>query len=83
MKAKSVYMSLELNVKCPSCGHYFDLFENQQLTSDNYLYNLVCSTNGNNNNWGCADFQKQLDENDIEIHCSECGIKIEIESVGW
>lgn len=85
MQAKLVFMSLELNVECPNseCENYFNLFNNEMLRDDGFLHNLVCSNNGTYGNWGCKEFQKQLDDAGIEIHCPKCGMKIEIESVEW
>jgi len=82
MKATFTYLSLELNVECPNpeCSEYFDLFRNKELTDDGFLYKLVVPKN---DFWGCDDFQKQLDQAGIEIHCPKCKTKIEIESVEW
>jgi hypothetical protein len=82
MKAAFVNMSLELNVECPNadCTEYFNLFDIQELTDDGFLYTLVVPKDGP---WGCRDFQKQLDDAGIEIHCPKCGTKVEIESVEW
>ena len=82
MKAKYVHMSLELWVDCPyeNCNGFFDLFKIERLTDEGLLYDLVCPKDSF---WGCEDFQKKLDEYEIEITCPECGKKIEVESVEW
>ena len=82
MKANFVSLNLELNVECPNpeCTEWFDLFDIQELTDDGFLYKLVVP---NDRHWGCEDFQKQLDDAGIEIHCPKCHTKIEIESVEW
>lgn len=33
--------------------------------------------------WGCENFQEQIDQAGVEIHCPSCKTKIEIESVEW
>ena len=83
MEAEFVLMSLELNVECPNCEDYFDLFNIPELTDEGFLYDLVCTNNGFYAGWGCKDFQKRLDDNDIEIRCPRCKTKITIESVNW
>lgn len=82
MKAKFVYMSLELNVECPNpeCEEYFDLFDIQELIDDGFLYKLVVPQN---RPWGCDDFQKQLNDAGVEIRCPKCNTIVEIESVEW
>lgn len=79
MKANAS-LSVELNVECPNpeCPNCFDLFNCQELIDDGFLYGLVFSKD---NSWRFGDFQKQLDDYGVEIHCPNCNTKIEIESV--
>jgi len=54
-------LSIEANVECPHCEHYFDLFDIQGLIDDGFLHRRVLSDNG----LGCKDLGE-------EIKCPKC-----------
>jgi rubredoxin len=66
MEETSANLDIELNVLCPHCSHYFDLFfyNNQELDIDGRLINQACP---NGSYWAAShrDFEE-------DITCPEC-----------
>jgi rubredoxin len=69
-------LSIELNVSCPHCGHYFDLFEldNGRLNDDGYLMKSACP----NGYW--VDEHEKFKE---EVKCPECKKDFEVQGIAW
>ena len=70
-------LTIEMNVTCPHCGSYFDLFEigNGSLNDDGYLIKKACPQNGY---WG--DEHKQFKK---KVKCPECTKEVHIDGIAW
>ena len=69
-------LSIELNVTCPHCDHFFDLFEldDGRLNDDGYLMKNACPD-------GCwTDTHEKFKE---EIKCPECKKDFEVQGIAW
>lgn len=65
---------MELNVECPECDHYFDLFETSQ-NDEGWLYKQVI-----------ADGRWKIDADErlkTHTHCPECSVEFEVKGVIW
>ena len=69
-------LSIELNVSCPHCEHYFDLFEldGGRLNDDGYLMKSACP----NGYW--VDEHEKFKE---EVKCHECKKYFEVHGIAW
>lgn len=68
-------LSIELNVTCPHCDEYFDLFEKTDLNDEGGLMGSACPNEGH---W--VDEHKKFKH---KMDCPECGKKIHIEEIWW
>jgi len=69
-------LSIELNVSCPHCEDYFDLFEldDGRLNDDGYLMKSACP----NGHW--VDEHKKFKE---KVKCPECKKYFEVHGIAW
>ena len=69
-------LSIELNVTCPFCCHYFDLFDvdNGRLNDDGHLMKQACPD-------GC--WTETHDKFKQRVTCPECENEIDIEGIAW
>lgn len=76
MKSVQANLRIELNVTCPHCEEFFDLFEldNGRLNDDGSLMKNACPD-------GCwADIHEKFKET---ITCPECKKSIDINGIAW
>lgn len=73
MDIANATLSISCNVECPNCKEYFDLFEQEGLTDDGYIYKELLPPNEmwGKDNWGEI------------VRCPECEEKITIDLVEW
>lgn len=69
-------LSIELNITCPNCLHYFDLFdfEGGRLNDDGYLMKNACP-----DGYWC-DSHEQFKE---QIKCPDCKSDFEVQGIAW
>jgi endogenous inhibitor of DNA gyrase (YacG/DUF329 family) len=69
-------LSIELNVTCPHCDEYFNLFEidNGRLNDDGYLMKSACP----DGYW--IDEHGKFKET---VTCPDCEKPVEIEGIAW
>jgi hypothetical protein len=73
MKRTSGTLVISCNVKCPYCAEYFDLFEQEELTEDGYIFKALLPPD---ESWGKVDWGEI-------IQCPECKKEITIDLVEW
>jgi len=78
------HSSLNITViwKCNHCEEYQDLFEDENLTDEGWLYDLMLE----DYNMGCNDktFSEAYSESfGEEYRCPKCEEVVEIGEVGW
>ena len=74
MKKVEAQINIGINLTCPHCGEYIDLFDQnhfQGLHDDGYIYRKLLG-----DTFGCKDF-------DETITCPECKKEIKIGQVHW
>jgi len=76
METIEATLSIELNVECPNCEHYFDLFEYEEgrLNEEGQLIMSACP----NGIW--SEEHEHFKE---KIDCPECHQEINIEGIAW
>ena len=68
-------LSIELNVECPHCQHYFDLIAETSLNDDGYLLEQACPSN---EHW--SDAHERFKET---VECPSCANNIQIDNIAW
>ena len=76
MESVEANLSIELNVTCPHCESYFDLFEidNGRLNDDGYLMKNACPDGF----W--TDTHEKFKE---KVKCPECKKDVHIDRIAW
>jgi ssDNA-binding Zn-finger/Zn-ribbon topoisomerase 1 len=76
MEAVQADLSIELNVTCPHCGDYFDLFEieNGRLNEEGQLIMQACP----DGYW--TETHGKFEET---VPCPECGKDVVIKGIAW
>ena len=69
-------LSIQLNVTCPHCDNFFDLFDldGGRLNDDGYLMRNACP-----DGYWC-DTHKKFNE---KVQCPDCTKDIEISGIAW
>lgn len=67
-------LSIELNINCPECDHYFDLVADTNLNEEGWLLDQVLPEE----TW--TDAHKHFKCSAI---CPECSVDIDVEGVNW
>ncbi|MCP5016723.1 MAG: hypothetical protein GY938_15875, partial [Ketobacter sp.] len=62
-------LTIELNVDCPHCSHYFDLMTYKDLNVDGAITSAACP----NGQW--VEMHRAFTE---DVECPECGGAIEV-----
>jgi hypothetical protein len=67
-------LSIEMNVTCPECEHYFDLVEDTNLNEEGWLLDQVLP----DDTWidAHASFE-------CTATCPECSVEFECQGVEW
>ena len=65
-------LTIEIDVECPHCYDFFDLFNIEWINDDGDLYKDVFSDRG----WGCSDFNKV-------VECPKCKTEFKIGAINW
>jgi predicted deacylase len=76
MQSVQANLSIELNVTCPHCEEYFDLFEvdDGRLNDDGYLMKNACP----DGYW--TDTHEKFKET---VTCPECKEPVDIDGIAW
>lgn len=76
MEAVQADLSIELNVTCPHCDDYFDLFEieNGRLNEEGHLIQQACPD---------GYWSEQHDKYEETVQCPECGKDVVIKGITW
>ncbi len=69
-------LTIELNVTCPNCENYFDLFEldDGRLNDDGYLIKSACP----DGYW--TESHEKFEE---VVNCPECKKEVHISGINW
>ena len=65
---------MELNVECPGCKHYFDLFKTAENSDGSLLGEVL------DDDWWEIDASERIDSC---TRCPECGIDFDVKGVLW
>ena len=79
----SPVLDISVDVECPHCEHFFDLFDCYELKDDGWLYDLLMPKDSH---WSdaCKDFSKEhLDTFGEPFLCPKCDKEIDIGWVQW
>jgi len=76
METVEANLNIELNVTCPHCDDYFDLFDfdNGRLNDDGYLMKSACP----DGHW--SDEHDKFSES---VKCPSCKENINIKGIAW
>ena len=80
MKAKSASLEIEINVECENCGHNFNLFDQEYLTEEGLLYDIVLPEGGP---WGCENLDAVLEHYGRSVTCPLCKNELKVGDVVW
>lgn len=69
-------LRIELNVTCPSCDEFFDLFEynDGRLNDDGYLIRSTCPD---------GVWSETHDKFSEDVRCPECNHEIKVRGILW
>jgi rubredoxin len=68
-------LSIELNVTCPECEHYFDLVSDTNLNEEGWLFKQTLP----DDRWNIA----AGDRLECVAYCPHCSVEIDIKGVAW
>lgn len=75
METVPASLTIELNVRCPECGHFFELMQDTDLNEEGWLIDRVIPD---------ARWKIDADERlECVAYCPECSVAVEIKGVEW
>ena len=74
-------LDISILIECPHCNNIFDLFEDELLTDEGWIYEIIFDEE----NWGrCKDFSSEFEDCFEEKYkCPECKEKITIKEIEY
>lgn len=74
LQRQSADLKIELNVSCPGCGEYFDLFKTPE-NEEGDIYHMVLD----DDRWLIPEYKRL----DIETRCPRCKLEFRAKGINW